>query len=111
MRGLSLAALLAAAVCCVFAASAAADTVGPITFEQPDYTVGGINGQQGWSDTGGFDAAVVSTTGGQALRIADAVTAGSFGDQTFSPGLTTPTHEGSTNGFAARFSIGTTSPD
>jgi len=112
MRGLSLAALLAAAVCCVFAASAAADTVGPITFEQPDYTVGGINGQQGWSDTGGFDAAVVSTTGGQALRISDAVTSGSFGDQTFSPGLGTRAHEGtSANGFDATFSIGTTSPD
>jgi parallel beta helix pectate lyase-like protein len=111
MRGLSLAAVLAAAVSCVFAAAAAADTVGPITFE-PDqgYAVGTINGQQGWSDTGGFDAAVVSTGGGQALRISDAVTSGSFGDQTFSPGLATPAHEGtSANGFDAKFSIGTTS--
>jgi hypothetical protein len=107
MRGLLLAAVIAAAVC-VFAASAGADTVGPITFE--DYTVGNINGQHDWSNTGGFDAAVVSTDGGQALRISDAVTSGSFGDQTFSPGLATPAREGtSANGFDAKFTIGTTS--
>jgi parallel beta helix pectate lyase-like protein len=111
MRVFSLAALVAAAAFCVLAAAAGADTVGPITFEQPDYTVGAINGQQGWSDTGGFDAAVVSTGGGQALRISDAVTSGSFGDQTFSPGLAHAASESSRTTVDARFSIATTSTD
>lgn len=110
MRGLLLAAALAAAAVCVFAAAAGADTVGPITFESPDYTVGDINGQHGWSNAGGFDAAVVSTGGGQALRISDAVTSGSFGDQTFSPGLAQPASEGSAiRKVDVTFSIGTTS--
>jgi hypothetical protein len=111
MRGLLLAAAVAASAACVFAAAAGADTVGPITFDSP-YTVGDINGQQGWSNTGGFDAAVVSTDGGQALRISDAVTSESFGDQTFSPGLGEPASEGSAiRKVHVTFSLGTTSAD
>lgn len=54
------------------------------------YTVGNINGQQGWSKTGPYDSAVAGGGVGingsaQALRISNAVTSGSFGDQTFTP--------------------------
>jgi len=111
MRGLLFAAVLAAAAVCVFAAAAGADTVGPITFDSP-YTVGDINGQQGWSNAGGFDAAVVSTDVGRALRISDAVTSQSFGDQTFSPGVAQPASESSAiRKVDVTFSIGTTSAD
>src|SRR5207253_2309958 len=89
--------------------AAGADAIGPITFESSQgYVVGDINGQPAlpgsgslpngrWSKTGPYDAqvALLSTFpdasgygfGSQALRISDAVTSGSFGDQTFSPGL------------------------
>ncbi len=56
-----------------------------ITFD--DYTPGSINGQNGWSVTGPFDQAVVPNTGGQGFQLTRQVTSGSFGDQTFSPGL------------------------
>ena len=64
-----------------------------INFETPTYTVGNINGQDGWSKTGSFDVAVVANTygfasfGGQTLRMSDGVTSGSFGDQTFAKPL------------------------
>jgi hypothetical protein len=84
-----------------------ADSIGLITFESSQgYVVGGINGQPvaafnlpngKWSKTGPYDVQVVMTStyshavdygfGSQTLRISDAVTSGSFGDQTFSPGL------------------------
>jgi hypothetical protein len=84
-----------------------ADSIGLITFESSQgYMVGDINGQPvaafnlpngKWSKTGPYDVQVVMTStyshavdygfGSQALRISDAVTSGSFGDQTFSPGL------------------------
>lgn len=63
------------------------------SFESPAYTAGDINGQDGWQKTGGFDVAVTTNTygitsfGGQSLRLSDAVTSGSFGDQTFSKAL------------------------
>lgn len=69
-----------------------ADTVN-VNFESPTYTVANINGQDGWSKTGAFDVAVVSNTYGfgtfglQSLRTSDAVTSGSFGDQTFAKPL------------------------
>jgi hypothetical protein len=86
-----------------------ADTVGPITFESPSYTVGDINGQQNWLNTGGYDANVVAVSGGQALQISDAKTSGAFGDQTFSPGLANPSSESSNQHFEASFDIGTVS--
>jgi hypothetical protein len=96
-----------------FAGAAAADSTGPITFESTQgYVLGPINGQQGWSDTGSYDANVVSTPlygFGQALQISDAKTSGSFGDQTFSPGLTQPAGESARTHFDASFQIGTTS--
>ena len=98
----------------VFGGVAAADTVSPnpITFESSQgYTQTSINGQQGWSDTGGYDAQVVATTvpglGEQSLQISDATTSGSFGDQTFAPGLTQPASETTYPYFTASFSIDT----
>jgi hypothetical protein len=94
-----------------FTTGAAADTISPITFET--YNVGTIDGQQGWMKTGPFDAAVKNVGqrygfGNQALRISDAVTSGSFGDQTFSPGLASPAGETGLKIFTASFRIGTT---
>jgi hypothetical protein len=87
--------------------TAMADTIGLITFESSQgYVVGDINGQPTfdtlpngkWQKTGPLydvrvdfvsnhaDAATYGF-GSQALRISNAVTSGSFGDQTFSPGL------------------------
>lgn len=85
-----------------------------VNFEPSTYTVGNINGQDGWSKTGPFDVAVVNNTyefgtfGTQSLRVSDAVTSGSFGDQTFAKPLVNSVGEiGSTNG---TFSPGTKQP-
>ena len=91
---------LALAVCALAAPAAAhADTNGTL-FEQPVFSPnatggGDINGQGGWMKTGGYDAKIVTNTSGavaaglgqQSLRISNAVTNGSFGDQTFSAPL------------------------
>jgi hypothetical protein len=98
--------------------AAVADSVGPITFEPPTYAVGNINGQNGWMKTGLYDAAVATVSsfpaalgygfGTQALRISNAVTSGSFGDQTFAPSLTNAAGESTGfNHFDATFSVGT----
>lgn len=61
-----------------------------VNFEDPPYTVGSINGQDSWSATGPYDQGVVSSpviSGAQSLRLSNAVTSGSFGDQTFSKSL------------------------
>jgi hypothetical protein len=87
-----------------FASSARADSIGPITFEPPNYVVGDINGQMGWTKANpaydvkvaavsAFPAASTYHFDFQALRLSDAVTSGSFGDQTFSPGLAQPAGE------------------
>ncbi|MFZ2487473.1 MAG: right-handed parallel beta-helix repeat-containing protein [Anaerolineae bacterium] len=80
--------LMAMILFVILAASALADTIG-VNFES--YTIGNINGQDGWSKIGPFDAVVVDATpygyayfGSQSLRISNAVTSGSFSDQTFS---------------------------
>jgi hypothetical protein len=100
------------------AGAAAGDTVRPITFEPPTYSIGTINAQDGWMKTGSYDAAVANVAdfpaaggygfGTQALRMSDSVTSGSFGDQTFSPGLTSPAGESASKHFDATFQIGTT---
>lgn len=98
-----------------FGGVARADTISPnpITFDSSQtYALGSIDGQHGWSDTGGFDAHVVDNPGvtgfgDQSLQISDATTSGSFGDQTFAPGLTQPASETSNPYFAASFSIDT----
>ena len=62
-----------------------------INFET--YALGSINGQDGWTSTGSYDHAVSVNTSGfasfgsKSLRISDAVTSGSFGDQTFAKPL------------------------
>lgn len=76
----------------VFVTIAKADSVS-VDFENPPYVLGNINGQDGWTKTGGYDVNVVSNTfefstyGSQSLQISDAVTSGSFSDQTFSKSL------------------------
>jgi hypothetical protein len=102
-------AALAIAVCTAlgFPTAAWGDSLGLITFEQSQgYILGDINGQPPtnnnfpngkWSKTGAYDVQVVSVAaypvltaygfGSQALRLSNATTSGSFGDQTFSPGL------------------------
>ena len=76
----------------LLASSAGADTLPTITFEQPTYLPGSINGQDGWSATGPYDQEVdssssVSGFGTQSFRMSNAVTSGSFGDWPFSPSL------------------------
>lgn len=102
----------------VFATAARADTIGPITFESPAYTVGNIHGQNGWTKTGPYDVLVALNSaypaaadygfGAQSLRLSDAITSGSFADQTFSPGLANAAGESLANHFDSTFSIGTT---
>jgi hypothetical protein len=134
--------LLALALTLVLTSAAGADTLGPITFESSQgYFVGDINGQPipatlpngAWSKTGPlYDVKVVRVSdypfasgygfGSQALQISDAVTSGSFGDQTFSPGLADEAGEsGASNAglsgglrqphFDASFLIGTSQGD
>ncbi len=65
--------------------SAAAQT---INFET--YTPGSPNGQDGWTRTGSYDHQIVNNVsaplsfGARSLRISNAISSGSFGDQTFS---------------------------
>src|SRR6187200_157272 len=85
---------VAASICLVSGATAAAvvgsatrasaDTQGPITFES-GYALGSVNGQNGWSSTGGFDEEIVDNStfplapagfGAKSFRISDAVTSG-----------------------------------
>ena len=109
---------IGAVLALVGVSAAGADSIGPITFEPTAYTVGNINGQNGWMKTGAYDAAVVADAsfaaaagygfGTQALRISNAVTSGSFGDQTFAPPLASAAGESTGNNhFEASFAIGT----
>jgi len=81
-----------------------------VDFEPPTYAVGDINGQDGWKKTGAFDVKVVAqntykTFGKQSLRISDAVTSGSFGDQAIAKPLTNSV--GETVSTAGTFTTGT----
>lgn len=64
-----------------------------------NFTLGSVNGQNGWSATGPFDQAIVDNTYGyssfgcKSLRLSDKITSGSFGDQIFSPSITNETGE------------------
>jgi hypothetical protein len=89
----------------LFAVSATAGTL-TVGFESPAYTVGNINGQDGWSKTGPYDAAVSSGgafAGSQSLRISNGVASGSFGDQTFTPHLAVPAGESTVPGAVNTF--------
>lgn len=93
-----------------------ADSVS-VNFENPPYTLGTINLQDGWSSLGAagsgcavYDHAVsasLSTAGfgSQSLRISNAVTSGCFGDMTFAKPLTDAV--GETGATAGSFSVGT----
>lgn len=91
-----------------------------------NFTVGSVNGQNGWTSTGPFDQEIVDNTYGYAdfgcksLRKSNAVTSGSFGNQTFSYSTTSEAGEadaedsplsGGTrqNHFEAEFDIASTS--
>lgn len=122
--GAVLASAVALVASAVVAGSASADTVGPIDFE--NYAAGSINGQQGWQVSNSrFDVAVNDNAATPAapqsfqtrsLRISNAYTSGSFGDQLFSPSLaneageTTAANGGKSGGtrqrdFAASFTV------
>ncbi len=64
-----------------------------VSFENPPYNPGNINGQDSWTKTGTYDSEVETNTygfasfGSQTLRISNAVTSGAFGDQTFAKPL------------------------
>ncbi len=74
------------------------------TFES-GFTTGDIGGQQGWQKSGAYDVAIAddgafvlplqapAAFGTRSLRVSNAVTSGSFGDQTFSPSLAEPAGE------------------
>lgn len=110
-----------------------ADTVS-VNFENPPYTLGVINGQDGWSSLGAaglgcavYDHAVSPSLGtvgfgDQSLRISNAVTSGCFSDQTFSKSLIDEAGETSAvsdgwsggtrqNHFEAQFSLASAVPD
>jgi hypothetical protein len=75
------------------------------------FAFGSVNGQNGWSSTGSFDQAIApnvygfSSFGCKVLRISNAVTSGSFGDQTFS--YSTTNEAGETVAATSSFSGGT----
>ena len=92
-RHIGAALVLALTLVAVIGVGAARADTTAITFESPAYTPGSVDGQDGWSSTGSYDQEVVANTygiasfGAQSLRISNAVTSGSFGDQTFSRSL------------------------
>lgn len=93
-----------------------ADSVS-VNFENPPYTLGVINAQDGWTSLGAagsgcalYDHAVnssagISGFGSQSFRISDAITSGCFGDQTFAKPLNDSVGEASAT--AGIFSAGT----
>lgn len=97
---------------------AIAETLPTVDFES--YNLGNINGQQGWMKTNPnfdvevADVSIFSNASGfgfetKALRLSNTYTSGSFGDQTFSPGLTVPVGESEAETyFEASFDIGST---
>ncbi|HEX5774502.1 MAG TPA: hypothetical protein VFY28_00890 [Candidatus Paceibacterota bacterium] len=75
--------------------------VGPL-MDFESYTLGTIDLQDGWKSTGPYDHEVDVTSapsfGTKALRISNAITSGSFGDQTFSKSLVNEAGEASAEG-------------
>jgi hypothetical protein len=110
MKKILLGTLSAITIALFTAIPALADSLS-INFESPTYILGNINGQDGWTKTGPFDSEVVSNSYGystfddQTLRISNAVTSGSFGDQTFAKPLVDSV--GEIDATAGSFSAGT----
>lgn len=85
-----------------------------------NFTPGDVNGQNGWTSGHGstfcpvYDVAVVPNTfgysafGTQSLRLSNAITCGSFNDQTFSPSLTN--EAGETTAGSSTYSGGVRQP-
>lgn len=75
------------------------------------FSTGDVDGQGGWESTGPFDQAIVENNYGiesfgcKSLRLSNAVTSGSFGDQTFS--YSTPNEAGEADSTSAGESGGT----
>jgi hypothetical protein len=93
------------ASCALGAVSAVAGTLN-IGFESPYVAGANINGQQGWSNTGLYDAQVTNAdahTGTQSLRISNGITSGSFGDQTFTPHTDVASGESTVSGHSDEF--------
>ncbi len=110
MKRILLVLIVVAALALPTVASVSAETLAPITFESPTHTLGNVNGQDGWSKTGPFDVEVANNIGDtcswgtQSLRISDAVTSGSFGDQTFAKPLVNAVGEATAT--AGAFDVG-----
>jgi hypothetical protein len=121
------AALVVASVGLLASFAGAATTTGTIGFETSEegYSLGDINGQpnttsNNWMKSGSYDVKVAALedfptrsagfVGTQALRLSDSVTNGSFGDQTFSPGVDEVGQSTLLKHFDASFLIGTTQP-
>src|SRR4051794_28310773 len=87
-------------------------------FEPPAYTVGTVNGQNGWRVDPMFDEGVVTNGasvpaafGQQSWRLSNAVTSGGFAGQPFSPPVMQPAGEDETNKvFTSQFSFLSTTP-
>jgi len=80
------------------------------TIDFESYSLGSINGQDGWTRTGSYDHVVdvsggASGFGAHSLRISDAYTSGSFADMTFAKPLVNPV--GETGATAGAFTGGT----
>ncbi len=87
------------------------------TVDFETYSLGSVNGQDGWSMTGPYDVEIVSNTygyatfGSQSLRISNAVTSGSFGDHAFSKPVADEAGEStSSDAFNGGLSGGTRQP-
>jgi hypothetical protein len=101
----------------VGAVPAMADT-STSNFEPPAYTVGTVNGQNGWTVDPIFDEGVVANGasvpaafGQQSWRLSNAVTSGGFAGQPVSPAVTAPAGEELANKvFTSQFSFLSTTP-
>lgn len=91
------------------------DTVALTTFDT--FSLGSVDTQNDWSSTGPFDQGIVANTYGfadfgcQSLRISNAVTSGSFGNQTFAAPTAVETGESSVaskDHFEAQFDVAST---
>lgn len=75
-----------------------------LTNFESGFTAGSPNGQEGWSSFGPYDHQIVENTygiatfGTKSLRVSNAVTSGSFGDQTFSRAIVDPGGETASEG-------------
>ncbi|MEX2008417.1 MAG: cadherin-like beta sandwich domain-containing protein [Candidatus Spechtbacterales bacterium] len=110
----------------ILAGAASADSISE-DFEA--FTAGSPNGQSGWVISGGFDVEIVEdhaeapvAFGSNSLRISNATTSGSFGDQLFSASLVDEAGEATAlnngqsggtrqNAFVAEWSFASTTPD